>query len=207
MPRAGARLARPKTMKMPTILKRKKKLHAATARRARAAGMPDELDFEQMAEPNMKLSRALLIVLMLHVVAVAGIIAFNTIKTRQISMPPAPQPTAAATPNATIAAPVVANPAPALPNEITPAASHPTAKPMEKVAAHEKSPAKISAAPDSGKVYVVVKGDNPVTIARKLHVSYDALLELNQIDDPRKLQIGQKLRVPERSTTPKHKPE
>ena len=38
-----------------------------------------------MSEPNMKLSRALLIVLVLHVVAVAGIIAFNTIKSRQAS--------------------------------------------------------------------------------------------------------------------------
>ena len=41
------------------------------------------MDYEQMSEPNMKLSRALLIVLVLHVVAVAGIIAFNTIKTRE----------------------------------------------------------------------------------------------------------------------------
>ena len=31
----------------------------------------------------MKLSRALLIVLVLHIVAVAGIVAFNTIKTRE----------------------------------------------------------------------------------------------------------------------------
>ena len=41
-----------------------------------------------MSEPNMKLSRALLIVLVLHVVAVAGIIAFNTIKSRQGAFPP-----------------------------------------------------------------------------------------------------------------------
>ncbi len=51
----------------------------------------------------------------------------------------------------------------------------------------------------SGKTYVVVKGDNPVKIARKLGVSYDALLEVNKIDDPRKLQIGQKLLVPAKS--------
>ena len=38
----------------------------------------------------MKLSRALLIVLVLHVVAVAGIIAFNAIKTRQGGLPPPP---------------------------------------------------------------------------------------------------------------------
>jgi nucleoid-associated protein YgaU len=43
-----------------------------------------------------------------------------------------------------------------------------------------------------------------VTIARHLHVNYDALLELNQIDDPRKLQIGQKLRIPAAMTITKH---
>ena len=69
-------------MKMPSIMKRKK-LHAATARRSRSLGLPDGMDYEEMSEPNMKLSRALLIVLVLHIVAVAGIIAFNTIKTRE----------------------------------------------------------------------------------------------------------------------------
>jgi len=49
---------------------------------------------------------------------------------------------------------------------------------------------------DSGKVYVVAKGDNPVTIAKKFKVSYDDLLALNRIDDPRKLKIGQKLLIP-----------
>ena len=48
------------------------------------------MDYEEMSEPNMKLSRALLIVLVLHVVAVAGIIAFNAIKTRQGGLPPPP---------------------------------------------------------------------------------------------------------------------
>ena len=52
------------------------------------------MDYEEMSEPNMKLSRALLIVLVLHIVAVAGIIAFNAIKTRQASVMPAPLPPA-----------------------------------------------------------------------------------------------------------------
>ena len=41
------------------------------------------------------------------------------------------------------------------------------------------------------------KGDNPVGIAKKLKVSYNDLMTLNDIDDPRKLQIGQKLLVPD----------
>ena len=52
------------------------------------------------------------------------------------------------------------------------------------------------AAKDSGNVYVVAKGDNPVKIAKKLKVSEAELLAVNHIDDPRKLQIGQKLIVP-----------
>src|SRR3954451_17685320 len=72
-------------MRLPSLFPRKK-LRATTARRS--LGLPDEMDYEEMSEPNMKLSRALLIVLVLHVVAVAGIIAFNTIKSRQGVMPP-----------------------------------------------------------------------------------------------------------------------
>src|SRR5213594_2077957 len=72
-------------MKIPQLF-RHKKLRAATARRASAA---TGMDFEDIPEPNMKLSRALLIVLLLHVVAVSGIIAFNAIKTRESSFVPA----------------------------------------------------------------------------------------------------------------------
>src|SRR5919199_2650137 len=92
-------------MKMPKFFPRKKKLRASVARRSIA--LPDHVDYEQVSEPNMKLSRALLIVLVLHVVAVAGIIAFNTIKTRERAaiakaQPPAtPAPVASATPAST----------------------------------------------------------------------------------------------------------
>ena len=69
-----------KLIKVPHLFKTKK-LSAATARRASAASAG--MDFEGIPEPNMKLSRALLIVLLLHVVAVSGIIAFNAIKTHE----------------------------------------------------------------------------------------------------------------------------
>jgi LysM repeat protein len=54
----------------------------------------------------------------------------------------------------------------------------------------------------SGKTYVVKKGDNPVTIARKLKVPYDDLIALNHIEDAHKLRIGQKLLIP-KATKPK----
>src|SRR4029453_9679082 len=82
----GANAPAMKRIKIPRLFNPKKML-AATARRASAASAG--MDFEGIPEPNMKLSRALLIVLLLHVVAVSGIIAFNANKTRERAfMPP-----------------------------------------------------------------------------------------------------------------------
>jgi LysM repeat protein len=52
--------------------------------------------------------------------------------------------------------------------------------------------------PDEAGTYVVQKGDNPASIARKHKVSYSDLLKINHIEDPKKLQIGQKLIIPEK---------
>jgi LysM repeat protein len=165
--------------KMPKLLRfKRKKLRATAMRRPMRIGATTA-DYGDLAEPSMKLSRALLIVLLLHVVAVAGIIAFNAIKTRQASLPSAPSPTTIGVASADT-------------KPQAPALNPPTAP---KTGA--KTPAKIS---DSGKVYVVAKGDNPVTIAKKFKVSYDDLLALNHIDDPRKLKIGQKLLIPDKPT-------
>jgi LysM repeat protein len=191
-------------MKMPTIIKRRK-LQAATARRSRGLGLAEGVNYEQMAEPNMKLSRALLIVLVLHIVAVAGIVAFNTIKTREtIATSPTEAVLAAATPAALPQSD--ADPALTQPNESTKVTATSERKmPEKESAAPGKVIMKTPAVPDSGKIHTVMKGENPVTIARHLHVSYDALLELNGITDPRKLQIGQKLHIPAASTATKHK--
>ena len=165
--------------KMPKMLRfKRKKLRATAVRRPLRIGAT-AAEYGDLAEPSMKLSRALLIVLLLHVVAVAGIIAFNAIKTRQASLPSAPSQTTVG-----IASADTKPQAPAL---------NPSAAPKTGA----KMPAKVS---DSGKVYVVAKGDNPVTIAKKFKVSYDDLLALNHIDDPRKLKIGQKLLIPEKTS-------
>lgn len=162
---------------------RKRKLRATAARRAGVA----ETDFEEMGEPNMKLSRALLIVLVLHVVAVAGIIAFNAIKSRQLPAPAlAPRPAIAATPTASVPA-VTATPT--TPHELKPRGS---ASPVK----NEKRAKAVSPPPVSGRSYTVAKGDTPMTIARKFKVPFDDLLAANHIEDPRKLRIGQKLIIP-----------
>lgn len=189
-------------MKLPQLLPRKR-LRATTARRALGAS---EMDYEEMSEPNMKLSRALLIVLVLHVVAVAGIIAFNTIKTRQGPLPPISSQNASAKPVLVPAAkpqgPTVIAPTR---NEETKMAKIPS-KPVTKDDRKSDRPKPAennTAKADAKKTYVVAKGDNPASIARKLKVPYDDLMAANDIDDPHKLQIGQKLIIPAKTTKPK----
>jgi LysM repeat protein len=69
-----------------------------------------------------------------------------------------------------------------------------------KAANAQASPKKpdSSASPADADVYTVAKGDNPYSIAKKLHVSYSELLALNEIKDPTRVQIGQKLKIPAR---------
>jgi LysM repeat protein len=189
-------------MKLPQLLTRKK-LRATTARRALGAA---EMDYEEMSEPNMKLSRALLIVLVLHVVAVAGIIAFNTIKTRQGPLPPISSETAtakvASITSAKSEGPTVVTSTRSDETKIAKAPPKLVAKDDRK-SDHAKPAENNSTKSDATKTYVVAKGDNPVSIAKKLKVPYDDLMAANHIDDPHKLQIGQKLIIPTKPTKPK----
>lgn len=180
---------------------RHKKLLAATARRASAASAG--MDFGDIPEPNMKLSRALLVVLLLHVVAVSGIIAFNAIKTRESSFVPtvpAHIENKIADTTGTAIRAEVAKPRDAVVRKES--APRNDAKPSHSPSKddHANAPAFAKATagkpPSTGETYIVKKGDNPVTIARRLKVSYDDLIALNHIEDPHKLQIGQKLLVP-----------
>jgi LysM repeat protein len=178
-------------------LKRKrKKMRATVARRPLRAATAD---YDEMAEPNMKLSRALLIVLLLHVVAVSGIIAFNAIKTRQGPSLPRVKNTADATPAKT--EPVTDS----LAGE-TEKGKHEEirrARPVTKENAREHGKNSDTTRDEVHKTYTVARGDNPVSIAKKFKVSYDELLALNHIDDPRKLKIGQKLLIPNKSSKKK----
>ena len=186
-------------MKLPKLLRRKK-LRATAGRPSLRASA--QTDYEEMSEPNMKLSRALLIVLVLHVVAVSGIIAFNAIKTRQGSIAPAPASikNTAIAPKAfgvgsTIKAAAASSQSPLVQTDSA------SAKQAAKDGGKSKQSVNAKSA-DAGKVYVVAKGDNPVTIAKKFKVSYDDLIALNHIEDPRKLQVGQKLLIP-KTTKPR----
>lgn len=192
-------------MKLTQLLTRKK-LRATTARRVLGAA---EMDYEEMSEPNMKLSRALLIVLVLHVVAVAGIIAFNTIKTRQGSLPPisteAARTKVAPLVPAKSEGPAVATAPRSEETKIAKAPPKAVAKDEHKTEVKseakpvENKPTKT----DASKTYVVAKGDTPVSIARKFKVPSDDIMAANHLDDPHKLKIGQKLIIPTKAKKPK----
>ena len=197
-------------VKIPKLL-RGKELRAATARRA--AGVSAEMDYGQIAEPNMKLSRALLIVLLLHIVAVSGIIAFNAIKTRQSSLAPAASVKTEDSPAPATAGSMVSSDASNLRSasvqtENGPREEAKTPRSLSKPLAkdeHAKAIDQEKLPTLSGKIYTVVRGDNPVTIARKLKVPYEDLIALNHIEDPRRLQIGQRLLIPKAAKTMKTK--
>jgi LysM repeat protein len=277
-------------------LKRKKppiKLKASVSRTASRRQIEefedDEEDYYESAEPNMKLSHAFIVVLILHLIAVGGIFGFNAMKNRQATLAKiaaesglvttpnsAPQTTTANAPTAAgqpapapvaanTSAPAAANPAatatsgrthevvpgdtltriatkygttvesllttnnltadsilrvgqvlqlpiagtgpsaPSTPTTTTPATTATVAKPVAPApattsTANSAPPAPVASNPApataTGETYEVVAGDNPYSIARKLKVSYQDLLEVNAITDPTKLQIGQKLKVP-----------
>jgi LysM repeat protein len=257
-------------IKMPKP-KPKAKLQAATrtASRRTVTDIPDEDEYYEESEPNMRLSHAFIVVLILHVIAVGGVFGFNSIKARQNSLAKLEEEasrTAIASGSTSEAGSTTAPdasateivtrqesaPAPVLlPGQtsyevvagdtltriatrngisveslmqtnglqqdsiirvgqtlILPAAST-TDKPAGTASATQtpptttaspSSPATQTQTPaatvgDDGK-YEVVRGDNPYSIAKRLGVSYQELLRVNGIDDPTKLQIGQKLIIP-----------
>jgi LysM repeat protein len=178
-------------MRLPSLFPAKK-LRATTARRS--LGAPDEMDYEEMSEPNMKLSRALLIVLVLHVVAVAGIIAFNAIKSRQGLVPPAAT-TTKTTPQTS--SQKASAPAALASESIKPRDESPKpAVKEERKAIPVKPVTETTPKAESRKSYVVAKGDTPVSIAKKFKVTSAQLLAANDIEDATKLKIGRKLIIP-----------
>ncbi len=76
----------------------------------------------------------------------------------------------------------------------------PVQKPAPKLSAatEVKSAATgtLRSAPAAGKTYTVRKGDSPLKIARELGCSYDELMKVNNVRDPKKIQVGQELKIP-----------
>jgi len=218
-------------MKLPLFSKMTAKPRARKVVRASARAMRGDEDYYE-AEPNMKLSHAFMVVLVLHIVAVGGIWAFNqanagrkgaavvsdladklALSSQPKSAPVAEvdavrQPGDADEPLPTVASHPDASkpefrtedlaPAPIMPATKSSAPLVESKPPAPKPAATEAKPAtaREATATAAAGTYTVAKGDNPYKIAKKLGVSYQALLDANKIEDPTKLQIGTVLKVP-----------
>jgi LysM repeat protein len=235
--------------------------------RAKAASRPEEIEeYENESEPSMKLSQAFIVVLVLHVLAVAGIYGFNQLKEK-------PSQKTAAKVEATQAAPTTDKRADATPktepaataksketqttysvvagdtlrriaskfntsieaiekaNNLTstsvikvgqvlnigsssktasavlPASEVPTktapsvvakAPPVKAPEAQDKADVKPQekSQGSADKTHVVAKGDNPYSLAKRYNITQVALMKANNIDDPKKLKIGQTLIIP-----------
>jgi LysM repeat protein len=173
----------------------RKKLRSAAQRSAKYA----EEDYSA-EEPNVKLSRAFVVVLLLHIVAVGGIFAFSALKDRQTVSATGKVETSNQKGTVTQGnAARGSGTADKSGGKTVPAdvqklvdASHASgggAKTQNSGIAQEGSG-------ETVKTYVVQKGDSPAGIAKKFKVSYADLLRTNNIEDPKKLQIGQKLMIP-----------
>lgn len=236
---------------------------------ARAASSRDEVEeYETEAEPSMKLSQAFIVVLVLHVVAVAGVYGFNQLKEKPaspaIAKAVATEAAAISEKKAdTLAKAQAASAAKAQPTQISytivagdtlrriaskfntsvaslekvndltstsilkvgqilvigssgkaaavaPQSTESLSKLPPAPAVVAKAPPvkapTVQGKPEAGplgktqasdeKTYVVAKGDNPYSLAKKFNVTQSALMKANNIDDPKKLKIGQKLVVP-----------
>jgi LysM repeat protein len=234
-----------------------KKLHAATASRRTSQALDEDYD----EEPTTRLSSAFFVVLILHVVAVGGIYAFNSIKAHRRGFEPATASAKAKSENAT--SPEAVAPVPVereAAGETRPASaanlnaasqSAPQSSRTYEIKAGDNltriaasqgvtvaelqfvnsarelavlrpgqtinvparktpvrpivveppaSSAPRISAPASGKTYEVKKGDTATSIAKQFGVTVDELLKLNKVSDPKKLQLGQALKLPSKKT-------
>jgi LysM repeat protein len=184
-----------KVFRKPTKPTPSKRLRAAAQRTAKYA----EEDYGS-EEPNVRLSRAFVVVLLLHVVAVGGIFAFSALKDRQGGSSvgkiektgPANGKVAAAQPLAARESGTADKPGTKLEAQKIIDSSRQTIASGTK----PQNGGVPESAGEGGKTYVVQKGDSPAGIAKKFKVSYAELLKTNNIEDPKRLQIGQRLLIP-----------
>ena len=120
--------------------------------------------------PNIKLSRAFIVVLILHVVAVGGILAFEMFKSNE------------------------SNVTASLKSESSNGAVEESVGEREKPESH-KSTERLSANEGFEK-YIVQKGDSIRAIADSYKVSRTEILETNLIDEAHPLVSGRILRIP-----------
>jgi LysM repeat protein len=189
---------------------RPKKRLQATA--ARAARRPME-DYDE-EEPTTNLSSAFVVVLILHVVAVGGIYAFNSIKASRKSHDTTVAQVEQAAPAPPKTAPQKTAPTKAVAHNDAPAAAPKTvhqAAPAAPAAPTVPAPAVIPGKPATVHQYQVKAGDNLTKIAFAYSVTPAELMEANHLKEGAVLRPGQALTIPAvkagAKTTEAHKTE
>ena len=183
-----------KVFKKPAKPSPKKRLRAAAQRSKYAE---DDYSSE---EPNVRLSRAFVVVLLLHVVAVGGIFAFSALKDHQPVTPSGkPEKQESANLKGPAVQPVALKEVGGIERSGTKVEAQKLVDGSHQITGSgvkSQSSGTQESLGESGKTYVVQKGDSPAGIAKKFKVNYADLLRTNNIEDPKKLQIGQKLYIP-----------
>ena len=92
----------------------------------------------------------------------------------------------------------VAQAASVVQNEASKVAASAAKLPSDAAAVSGQTTAAAPAAEETagGSQYTVVKGDSPYRIAKKFKITPDELMKANGITDPKKIQIGQVLKIP-----------
>ena len=167
-----------------------KTLHARTA-----TSEKDFEEYEEESEPNMKFSHALIVVLLLHVLAVGGVFAFNTLKGRHIA-PDRTKPAAAGQAASASAPDVVTTP------------GNKTAVPTREAApalpiAPNKTPPKSQLADVGATTHTAVAGDTLTRIATSHKTTVEAIVQANGLASNSAIRVGQVLRIPAKSNAAK----
>lgn len=166
----------------------KKKLQATAARAARRP--VDDYDDE---EPTTNLSSAFVVVLILHVVAVGGIYAFNSIKASRRGHEPMVAPSEQ---------PADISPKSIAQNDDAPSAPAPKQQvvaPSHSTADNASAPALTSSKSVSGHPYQVKAGDTLSKVAFAYGVTSAQIMEANHLKEGAVLHQGQTITIPEKS--------
>lgn len=155
--------------------------------RTAAAREEDFEEYDAQAEPSMKLSHAFIVVLVLHVLAVGGVFAFNTLKTTQAApgkkSAPIAEKNVEKSTEPVAKAPVQAAPAAAP----AAAAMKPAAKPADAAA----------------DAHTVAAGDTITRIATQHKTTVEAIEKANGLEPTATIRVGQVLKIPAKAAAAK----
>lgn len=163
----------------------------ASKLKASTAAAMDSYDNE---EPTTKLSSAFVVVLILHLVAIGGIYAFNSIKAARLGR----EPKAAETGQSVAKAKPVLKTSAKVPEAAAPEAAKPPRAETAPVV-----PLVPTVGPKPGtKQHLVKPGDNPAKIAAANAVKTEELMAANNLKDGAVLHPGDVLTIPKATVKP-----